>query len=131
MSRINSNVPSMIAQRVNAGNQMALSSTLEKLSTGYRINRGADSPAGLIISENLRGEIKGINAAIGNAQRAELVLNVAEGGLQEISSMLVEVQSLVGQSANDAGMSAEEKEANQQDDNKRHRARSSRQQCRV
>ncbi|MFN9076059.1 MAG: flagellin, partial [bacterium] len=113
MSRINSNVPSMIAQRVNAGNQMALSSTLEKLSTGYRINRGADSPAGLIISENLRGEIKGINAAIGNAQRAEQVMNVAEGGLQEISSMLVEVQSLVGQSANEAGMSVEEKEANQ------------------
>ena len=113
MSRINSNVPSMIAQRVNSSSQRALSSTLEKLSTGFRINRGSDSPAGLIISENLRGEMKGINAAIGNAQRAEQVMNVAEGGLQEISSMLVEVQSLVGQSANEAGMSAEEKEANQ------------------
>ena len=113
MSRINSNVPSMIAQRVNASSQRALSGTLEKLSTGFRINRGSDSPAGLIISENLRGEIKGINAAIGNAQRAEQVMNVAEGGLQEISSMLVEVQSLVGQSANEAGMSVEEKEANQ------------------
>ncbi|MFN9077173.1 MAG: flagellin [bacterium] len=113
MSRINSNVSSMIAQRVSAMNNRSLSSTLEKLSTGYRINRGSDDPAGLLISENLRGEMKGISAAIGNAQRAELVLNVAEGGLQEISSMLVEVQSLVGQSANDAGMSAEEKEANQ------------------
>ena len=113
MSRINSNVPSMIAQRVNSLNSRSLSSTLEKLSTGYRINRGSDSPAGLITSENLRGEIKGISAAIGNAQRAEQVLNVAEGGLQEISSMLTEVQSLVGQSANEAGMSAEEKEANQ------------------
>ena len=113
MSRINSNVPSMIAQRVNSLNSRSLSSTLEKLSTGYRINRGSDSPAGLIISENLRGEMKGINAAIGNAQRAEQVMNVAEGGLQEISSMLTEVQSLVGQSANEAGMSVEEKEANQ------------------
>ena len=113
MSRINSNVPSMIAQRVNSSSQRAISSTLEKLSTGFRINRGSDSPAGLIISENLRGEMKGINAAIGNAQRAEQVMNVAEGGLQEISSMLVEVQALVGQSANEAGMSAEEKEANQ------------------
>ncbi|MCX5651690.1 MAG: flagellin, partial [Planctomycetota bacterium] len=81
MSRINSNVPSMIAQRVNSSSQRALSGTLEKLSTGFRINRGSDSPAGLIISENLRGEMKGINAAIGNAQRAEQVMNVAEGGL--------------------------------------------------
>ena len=113
MSRINSNIPSMIAQRVSALNNRSLAGTLEKLSTGYRINRGSDDPAGLIASENLRGEIKGINAAIGNAQRAEQVMNVAEGGLQEISSMLIEVQSLVGQSANDAGMSAEEKEANQ------------------
>jgi flagellin len=113
MSRINSNVPSMIAQRVNSMNNRALSGTLEKLSTGYRINRGSDDPAGLIISENLRGEIKGINAAIGNAQRAEQVMNIAEGGLQEISNMLVEVQSLVGQTANEAGVSAEEREANQ------------------
>ena len=113
MSRINSNIPSMIAQRVNGLNSRSLSSTLEKLSTGYRINRGADDPAGLLTSESLRGEMKGISAAIGNAQRAEQVLNVAEGGLQEISSMLVEVQSLVGQSANEGGMSAEEKEANQ------------------
>ena len=113
MSRINSNIPSMIAQRVSAMNGRNLSGTLEKLSTGFRINRGSDSPAGLIISENLRGDIKGINAAIGNAQRAEQVMNIAEGGLQEISSMLVEVQSLVGQTANEAGMSAEEKEANQ------------------
>ena len=113
MSRINSNVPSMIAQRVNTNNQRGLSSALEKLSTGYRINRGSDGPAGLIISQNLRGDIAGINAAIGNAQRAEQVVNIAEGGLAEISNMLVEVQSLVGQTANKAGMSAEEREANQ------------------
>ena len=113
MSRINANVPSMIAQRVNAQNNRALSGTLERLSTGYRINRGSDDPAGLIISENLRGEIKGINSAIGNAQRAEQVMNIAEGGLQEISSMLIEVQSLVGQTANEAGISAEERDANQ------------------
>jgi flagellin len=103
----------MIAQRVNSMNNRMLSGTLEKLSTGFRINRGSDDPAGLIISENLRGEIKGINAAIGNAQRAEQVMNIAEGGLQEISNMLVEVQSLVGQTANEAGVSAEEREANQ------------------
>jgi len=113
MSRINQNVPSMIAQRVNTHNNRMLSGTLEKLSTGYRLNRGSDGPAGLIISENLRGELQGINAAIGNAQRAEQVVNIAEGGLQEISSMLIEVQSLVGQTANEAGMSPEERDANQ------------------
>jgi flagellin len=113
MSRINQNVPSMIAQRVNSHNNRMMSSTLEKLSTGYRINRGSDGPAGLIISENLRGELQGINSAIGNAQRAEQVVNIAEGGLQEISNMLIEVQSLVGQTANEAGMSPEERDANQ------------------
>ena len=77
MSRINSNVSSMIAQRVNALNQRSLSGTLEKLSTGFRVNRGSDDPAGLITSENLRSEIKGISAAIGNAQRAEQVMNIA------------------------------------------------------
>jgi flagellin len=113
MSRINQNVPSMIAQRVNTQNNRMLSNALEKLSTGYRINRGSDGPAGLIISENLRGELRGIDAAIGNAQRAEQVVNIAEGGLQEVSNMLVEVQSLVGQTANEAGLSSEEREANQ------------------
>jgi flagellin len=113
MSRINQNVPSMIAQRVNSHNNRMMSSTLEKLSTGYRINRGSDGPAGLIISENLRGELQGINSAIGNAQRAEQVVNIADGGLQEISNMLIEVQSLVGQTANEAGMSPEERDANQ------------------
>ena len=54
----------MIAQRVNGLNSRSLSSTLEKLSTGYRINRGADDPAGLLTSESLRGEMKGISAAI-------------------------------------------------------------------
>jgi flagellin len=113
MSRINSNISSMIAQRVSAQNNRSLAGTLERLSTGYRINRGADSPAGLITSENLRGEMQGIKAAIGNAQRAEQVVNVAESGLQEISNILIEVQSLVGQTANEAGVSREEREANQ------------------
>jgi flagellin len=113
MSRINSNISSMIAQRVSAQNNRSLAGTLERLSTGYRINRGSDSPAGLITSENLRGDMQGIKAAIGNAQRAEQVVNVAESGLQEISNVLIEVQALVGQTANEAGVSREEREANQ------------------
>lgn len=113
MSRINTNVPSLIAQRVLANQNQGLTTSLERLSTGLRINRGKDNPAGLIASENLRAEKRAITAAIGNAQRAEQVVNVAEGGLQEASNLLVELQSLVGATANDAGVSQEEKEANQ------------------
>jgi flagellin len=113
MSRINTNVPSLLAQRVLSKQNNLLVGSLERLSTGLKINRGKDSPAGLIASENLRAEKKAISAAIGNAQRAEQVVNVAEGGLQEISNLLLELQSLIGQSANDAGTSAEEKSANQ------------------
>lgn len=113
MSRINTNVNSMLAQRVTYQNNRALNGSLERLSTGLRINRGSDDPAGLIASENLRSEKAAISAAIGNAERADQVVNIAEGGLQEINSLLLEVQSLVGSSANDAGLSREEREANQ------------------
>lgn len=113
MSRINNNINSLVAQRVVGQQNQQLSQSLQRLSTGLRINRGADDPAGLIASEVLRGEKAAISAAIGNAERADQFANVAEGGLQEVNALLVEVQSLVGQSANDAGLSAEEKEANQ------------------
>jgi flagellin len=113
MSRINTNVQSLIAQRVLGLNNQALSQSLERLSTGLRINRGKDDPAGLIASENLRSEIKAIGAAINNADRADQVVNIAEGGLGEISNLLTELQGLVTNSANTAGLSASEKEANQ------------------
>lgn len=113
MSRINNNINSLIAQRITGQQNAALSKSLERLSTGLRINRGSDDPAGLIASEVLRGEKAAITAAIGNAERAEQFVATAEGGLQEINALLTEVQSLVGQSANEAGLSIEEKEANQ------------------
>ena len=113
MSRINTNVSSLLAQRVLANQNRGLVTSLERLSTGLRINRGADNPAGLIASENLRSEKAAIGAALGNAQRAEQVVNVAEGGLQEVNNLLLELQSLIGATANDAGVSEEEKEANQ------------------
>ncbi len=113
MSRINTNVQSMLAQRVLGNNNKVLNSSLERLSTGLRINRGADDPAGLIASENLRSEKAAITAAIGNAERADQVMNIAEGGLQEVNSLLLELQSLVGQSANEAGLSDDERDANQ------------------
>lgn len=113
MSRINTNVSSLLAQRVLGQNNKTLVTSLERLSTGLAINRGADNPAGLIASENLRSEKAAISAAIGNAERADQVVNIAEGGLQEINTLLLEVQSLVTETANDAGLSREEKRANQ------------------
>ena len=113
MSRINQNISSMVAQRTLGSQNSGLNKSLQRLSTGLRINRGADDPAGLIASENLRSEKAAINSAINNAERAEQVVNVAEGGLQEVSNLLVELQSLVSSTANEAGVSSEEKAANQ------------------
>ena len=113
MSRINTNVSSLIAQRILGQQNKDLNKSLERLSTGLAINRGADNPAGLIASEKLRSEEASISAAIGNAERADQVINIAEGGLQEINSLLIELQGLVGESANDAGLSQDEKAANQ------------------
>lgn len=113
MSRINTNVNSLISQRILNQQNNSLNTSLERLSTGLAINRGKDDPAGLIASENLRSEKAAISAAISNTERADQVMNIAEGGLQEINALLLEVQGLVGESANDAGLSVEEKEANQ------------------
>src|SRR5437016_8681610 len=110
MSRINTNVSSLIAQRVLRKNNNELSTSLQRLSTGLKINTGADNPAGLIASENLRSEKVGITQAIDNAGRASNIIGTAEGGLSEVSSLLTELQSLVSQTANSGGLSAEEKD---------------------
>src|SRR5438128_4759555 len=113
MSRINTNVSSLIAQRVLKKNNDNLNTSLERLSTGLKINTGADNPAGLIASENLRSEKAGITQAIDNAGRASNIIGTAEGGLSEVSNLLTQLQSLVSQSANSGGLSNEEKSANQ------------------
>ena len=113
MARINTNVSSLTAQRGLAKSQKAMSSTLQRLSTGLRINRGADDPAGLIASEGLRSEISGINQAIDNSQRASNVISTAEGALGEVAALLLNVKSMVVQAANTGALSADEIAANQ------------------
>jgi flagellin len=113
MSRINTNVTSLVAQRVLNKNNSNLNQSLARLSTGLRINSGKDDPAGLIASENLRAEKTGISTAIDNASRADNILSTADGGLNEVSSLLNELQGLVGQAANTGGLSPEETAANQ------------------
>src|SRR3954468_11597980 len=113
MARINTNVASLTAQRGLAKSQKNLSETLQRLSSGLRINRGADDPAGLIASEGLRSEISGINQAIDNSQRASNVISTAEGALSEVASMLLNIKSLVVQAANSGALSQDEIAANQ------------------
>jgi flagellin len=113
MSRINTNVTSLIAQRQLSKNNDALNTSLERLSTGLKINSGADDPAGLIASENLKAEQTGITTAIDNAGRASNIIGTAEGGLSEVSNLLVQLQGLVSQTANSGGLSNEEVQANQ------------------
>ncbi|MFW6154572.1 MAG: flagellin [Planctomycetota bacterium] len=113
MSRINTNVAALVSSRYLNQNNAKLNTSLERLSTGYRINRGSDDPAGLIASENLRSEMTGIKAAITNAERANSIVATAEGALAEVSDLLSDLQSLAVQSANAGGLNAEEIRANQ------------------
>lgn len=89
------------------------SNSLTRLSTGSRINRGADDPAGLIASRVLDSELTAVNAAITNNQRTDSMLNVAEKAVNEVSGLLNEIKSLAIQSANEDGISADELAANQ------------------
>ncbi len=111
--RINTNISSLIAQRALNRTNESLQTRLERLSTGLQINSGADNPAGLIISERLRSEIHGVTAAIENAERASNVIATTEGALDEVSNLLLSIKGLTIASANDAGLSAEEVQANQ------------------
>ena len=113
MTRINTNVPSLIArQNLNrSGEDLQL--RLERLSTGLKINRGKDDPAGLIISERIDTELKGIEQAVSNSDRASSFIATTEGALSEITDMLNSVKSLVVEAANSGALSDEEREANQ------------------
>jgi flagellin len=113
MSRIDTNVASLQAQQALASNQSGLNVSLERLSTGLKINTGADDPAGLIASQQLKSETAGISQAIDNSTQAGNVLNTADGALGEISTMLVQVQSLNNQAANTGAESPQEIAANQ------------------
>ncbi len=113
MARINSNVPSLIARaNLNQANG-DLQTHLQRLATGLRINRGADDPAGLIISERLRSEISGLNTAVSNSNRASSVIATTEGALAEVSNLLSSIKGLVVEAANTGAVSDDERKANQ------------------
>lgn len=113
MTRIYHNISAMQAvHRLGTNNNM-LAQSMERLSSGLRINRAKDDPAGLIASERLRSEIAGIGKAISNSERASNVISTAEGGLNELSALLVDLRELVTETANEGGLSESEIEANQ------------------
>lgn len=99
--RINTNVASLNAQRNLSKTRGSLQSTLEKLSSGQRINRAGDDAAGLAISENLKAQIRGLKQAERNASDGVSLVQIAEGGLSEISSILIRLRELAVQAASD------------------------------
>jgi len=113
MARINTNIPAITAQVHLARSTRDLNTTLQRLSSGLRINRGADDPSGLIASESLRSEMASISQAINNSQRASNVIATAEGALSEVANLLVNMKELVVQAANTGALSKEEIRANQ------------------
>ena len=105
--RINTNISAMTVNNSLQRAQNNLSASIERLSSGYKINSSADDPAGCAISEKMRMQIRGLNQADNNAADGESVLNTAEGALQEINAMLVRMKELTVQAANDVNSDQE------------------------
>lgn len=99
--RIKTNVPSLTAQRRLRDTTGEMSKNMEKLSSGYRINRSADDAAGLAISETMTGKIRSLNQAKRNASDGVSLIQVAEGSMNEISNILIRLRELSTQSASD------------------------------
>lgn len=104
---VNTNIASLNAQRSLLGTNNAMQKSLEKLSSGYRINKAADDAAGLAISEKMRGQIRGLNQAIRNAQSAISLIQTAEGALNETHSILQRMRELAVQAANDTNTASD------------------------
>src|SRR5207244_9887601 len=92
--RINTNVTALNALRNLDATTSNVATSIERLSSGLRINRSADDPAGLIISEGLRAQIDGLNQAISNSQDANNLIKTVEGGLGEVNLLLRSIRQL-------------------------------------
>jgi flagellin len=111
--RINQNIAAMNAYRNLTVTEGQLNKSLERLSSGYRINRAADDAAGLVISENLRSQVGGLKVAVQNAQDGISVVQTAEGALTEVHSILQRMRDLSVQSSNGGGTDATSRAAAQ------------------
>jgi flagellin len=111
--RINQNIQAFNAFRNLSSTNGAMGKSLEKLSSGFRINRAADDAAGLVISQGLRAQVSGLRQATRNAQDGISVVQTAEGALNEVHSMLNRMRDLAVQSANTGSVDSDARTAAQ------------------
>ena len=112
---VNDNISSLIAQNALNQTSNAMSTSLERLSTGLKINSGADGPAALVISEQQQAQISGLQAAIQNTQTATSVVQTTEGALSEVNNLLTQIRSLAVDSANSGVNDSNSLAANQEE----------------
>lgn len=113
MSRIYTNLPSLLSALYMERNMQALNRSLERLATGIQINSARDDPGGIITTDALRGELTGIQSAITNAERANNLMATAEGSIEGISDLLLDIQATIFEVAGDGALTDEEIEAKQ------------------
>jgi len=111
--RINHNLAALNAHRNLVNTTGSLSKSMQKLSSGYRINKGSDDPAGLVISEQFRAQIAGLNRAIGNSEGSISMIQTAEGALTEINALLTGMRELAIHAANEGFNDADQLAADQ------------------
>jgi flagellin len=111
--RINHNLAALNAHRNLVISNDALSKSMQRLSSGFRINQGADDPAGLVISEQFRAQIAGLNRAVQNSEGSINMIQTAEGALTEISNLLISMRELAIHAANDGFNDADQLAADQ------------------
>jgi flagellin len=104
---VNTNVGAMNAQRYLTNNTNGLSKSMEKLASGYRINRAGDDAAGLQVSEKLRAQMRGSQKALDNVQDGMNMLNIADGTMQSITDAVQRMRELAVQAANDTYSTAQ------------------------
>ena len=109
--RINNNITALNSHRQYGINNINIAKNVEKLSSGFRVNRAADDAAGLAISEKMRAQIRGLNMASKNSQDAVSLVQTAEGGLQTIQDILQRMRELAIQSASDTNQNSVDREA--------------------
>lgn len=98
--RINTNIAALNSVRNLENTDRKLAESLQRLSSGFKINKAADNPAGLVLSEQLRGQIVGINQAIANSEMAASIVQTAESALSEVNNLLIRIRQLALQANN-------------------------------
>ena len=111
---INTNVMSLTAQRNLNSSQSALSTSMERISSGLRVNSARDDAAGLAIAERMNTQVRGMNVAIRNANDGISLAQTAEGGLKEVSNMMQRMRELAVQSANGTNSLADRANLNEE-----------------